>query len=368
MARNKIVISGYYGFDNLGDEAILEELLHELKDFAAADDIIVLSNNPQETIKKFAVASISRWKPMELAGLLLKTRLFISGGGGLFQDTQSAGSVIYYGGQLLLARLLGASTMVYAQGLGPLRREISKQLTSAVFRTVNTISVRDEKSRKQLADWHIAGTLTADPVWALEAGSLNGTLIDQIIEKRGNGELVGLSLRSGTAFGEEHALRLASVLHEKLSPRTIIVPLPLQPAQDQALLDVFTGRWTALGGQVLKLDLSSLTLPGQWLKLLGSLDCLIGMRLHSLIMALANGRPTLGLAYDPKVEAVLKEFNQPSLPFGEDAAKDQEGWPEIIQNFGDARAKLAENAAVAAAAARREACKNRELIARILGN
>ena len=42
----KIVISGYYGFDNLGDEAILKAIITSLKKVDSTIDITVLSNNP----------------------------------------------------------------------------------------------------------------------------------------------------------------------------------------------------------------------------------------------------------------------------------------------------------------------------------
>ena len=50
----KILISGYYGFDNFGDEAILKVLLEKLKDC----DVTVLSANPRKTFDTYGVHTV----------------------------------------------------------------------------------------------------------------------------------------------------------------------------------------------------------------------------------------------------------------------------------------------------------------------
>lgn len=369
MARKQVLISGYYGFDNLGDEAILEELVSELGEFFDSQDIVVLSNNPQQTAAKFAVSSINRWKLGEIAGALSRSKLFISGGGGLFQDSHSAGSVVYYGGLILLARILGARTLVYAQGVGPLRRKISRVLTAFFFKLANAVSVRDDKSIELLKSWHIKAEQTADPVWALSPRAIDKNLQDQVDQIKTDGHLlVGLSLRNGTSFGEKHIEALAETMHAQLPAHSTVLFLPLQDDQDREPLGQFKTKWQSLGRQALELDLTSLKLPGQWLSLIAKLDCLVGMRLHSLIMALASGVPVLGIAYDPKVENVLREFNQPSLPFAHSLDQDAPGWPALLKAFLQEQVSLAEQARIKAQHSRQEACKNRELIAKILAN
>ena len=117
--RNLVVIAGYYGFDNLGDEAILEELINELEDFVERDRIVVLSANPQRTARLYNIRSANRWSPAEFLKLMKETSVLISGGGSLFQDTKGIGSIVFYGMQILLARWHGAKVLIYAQGIGP---------------------------------------------------------------------------------------------------------------------------------------------------------------------------------------------------------------------------------------------------------
>src|SRR5277367_3275591 len=109
--RNLILVSGYYGFNNLGDEAILEEILAELKSLEEFDNVVVLSNNPQRTASRYQVKAVSRWKLSVLTKHLAEAKLFISGGGGLFQDTTSLKPPLFYAGQMLLARFHGVKVM-----------------------------------------------------------------------------------------------------------------------------------------------------------------------------------------------------------------------------------------------------------------
>ncbi len=319
VERQLIVVSGYYGFDNLGDEAILEELIGELSEFVDKQNIVILSQNPEVTAARYGVRAQDRWQLADIASLLSQTRLFISGGGGLFQDTESVKSVIYYGGLVSMARALGAKVLVYAQGIGPIRSTLGKYLTRTSLALSHALTVRDAESVQLLSGWGLSASLTGDPVWLLSAEQLPESarkfIADLRKENKGK-KLVGLSLRQGGGFDHGHIEMLAKSMKEAgLTKNHIIVPIPLQTAQDIKPLEDFVSTWTALGGKIASPHLGELQKPSQWLKLIGSLDLVVGMRLHSLIMALSSGVPCIGIAYDPKVTNVLDKFAQPNLPY-----------------------------------------------------
>ncbi len=170
--RRLVIIAGYYGFDNLGDELILEALLNELSSLHAREDIVVLSQNPDKTTALFAVKSINRWHWLDYLKLLRKTKLLVSGGGGLFQDRTGFGSVIFYSAQIMLARLCGAKVLIYAQGLGPLQKIFSEKLTRLALQQASKITLRDHNSLALARRWGLPAQLTADPVWSLPASPL----------------------------------------------------------------------------------------------------------------------------------------------------------------------------------------------------
>ena len=49
---SNIVISGYYGFGNAGDEAMLAAMIEALSDLDPHLNIIVLSGNPEDTRRR----------------------------------------------------------------------------------------------------------------------------------------------------------------------------------------------------------------------------------------------------------------------------------------------------------------------------
>jgi len=371
MTRNLIVVSGYYGFDNLGDEAILEELIGELSEIAGRDQIVVLSNSPAGTSKNFGVASTNRWRLSEIAPVLRRAKLFISGGGGLFQDTSSASSVIYYAGLLCLAKALGTKTLIYAQGLGPLKRAVSKFCTRMAFNLADGITLRDGQSMEMLKSWGLSGDLTEDPVWLLKPSALPQSVAGQMADlKKEHKKLVALSLRQGGGFTAAHIGELAASLDKSLPADTAVVALPLQKSLDLPALDAFAEAFGALGRRCHKLSFEDLTLPSQWLNLIGTFDLVVGMRLHSLIMALSSGVPVVGIAYDPKVTRVLSQFDQPNLHYtkGEspEATKRQEEWLKVLSQALKESSTYGERASQGASRCKELACQNPLIIAKML--
>lgn len=375
MARSLVLISGYYGFDNLGDEAILEQLLSEVKAASIKpDDIVVLSNNPIKTRTQFAVQTVNRWKLKEIIALLPRTKLFISGGGGLFQDTDSLKSIVYYGGLISLARLFGSKILIYAQGLGPLNRSISRSLTKQFLQLADRISVRDDNSYAQLEEWGFKAKSirTADPVWTLER-SAPPQPVQDLLDQYGSStrprpSLIGISLRSGAGFTSAHLQKLVETLETTLDSSAILVMLPLQDQQDRPILQSFVDLWQSKKRTVWLPQHQDL-LPSQWLSLLASLDMVIGMRLHSLIMSLASGKPVIGISYDPKVEIVLKQFKQPNLTFTRNEDNhDSQSWPATIKAALSNYDELAAAASHQARDCKQMACQNGALIAKILAS
>ena len=81
----KLMISGYYGFNNCGDEAILKSMVRAFKEKIPQIKIVVLSQNPVQTYQTYQVKAINRLHLISILNCLRDTNLFISGGGGLLQ-------------------------------------------------------------------------------------------------------------------------------------------------------------------------------------------------------------------------------------------------------------------------------------------
>lgn len=367
--RKLIVVSGYYGFDNLGDEAILEELVSELKRLVHADEIVVVSNNPAKTKKLYGVEAIDRWRFNELISVLRKTRLFVSGGGGLFQDATGPYTPAFYGGQMLAAQMCGARIVVYAQGLGPLNSFINKRLTRYAWKLAQDVTVRDENSLEAVKAWGISADLTADPVWALPAEPLPKTFrLAELETKMAKTEpCVGISLRPCDFLTENHLSLLPKLLKQSFPQEALFIMLPFQKEDDSPLLEELTRACQKLEMRTCMINPDEFERPSQWLQLIQRLDMVIGMRLHALLMALKAGKPVVGLPYDPKVSYLCRTFAQPMLENGNTSEQNLElNWLKAIQSAYTNRIELGNQAKETAQLMEKKACKNFEVLARIL--
>lgn len=365
--RNLVVITGYYGFDNLGDEAILEELISELRAHLQLDQIVVLSNNPEKTIRLYNTRSVNRWRLDQFMSIMKTTRVLISGGGGLFQDTNGIRSVIFYGAQLVLAHLCGVKVLIYAQGLGPLNRYMSELLTKQTWKLADLVSVRDEQSKQIAAAWEVTADLTADPVWLLQKTTLaqENASLKLIQSVKGLHPIIGISLRPSKNFGEDHLKLLPKVLAQSLPPDAFFLMLPLQHDSDYPLLLSLSEQLAKLGRQCAIFEGEGDILPSQWLGLIENLDVLIGMRFHALLMALKSGKPTVGLAYDPKVTSLINAFRQPLISL-ENKGAEEKLWADTITSAFQNRLELGTLASMHAENMKEMSCRNAKNIAKIL--
>ncbi|MBR7081800.1 MAG: polysaccharide pyruvyl transferase family protein, partial [Oscillospiraceae bacterium] len=142
----KILISGYYGFNNIGDESILRTVVDNLREKMTDIDITILSHDPKDTESKYGVKAVDR---MSLRGIIKAVRdcdMLISGGGSLLQDVTSKKSILYYLFIMRLALMFGKKVFIYSQGIGPIDRPRNRRLTARVLKKVHGIVVRDENS------------------------------------------------------------------------------------------------------------------------------------------------------------------------------------------------------------------------------
>lgn len=289
----RAIICGYYGQGNGGDEALLVSLLQMLPPQVTP---FVLSGNPQQTSQRYGVESGDRKSITTLWQALRTADAFIWGGGSLMQDTTSFASPFYYGGLMWLAQGFGLKTIAWGQGIGPLRRPLSRWLTRQVLRRCTAISVRDQASAQLLAQWHLAGTLAPDPVWALE--SLPVKDLSDLPTPR-----VAVNLRAHPLLTPQRLAVLTEALADfQQATGTSLLLLPFQASQDLAiarsLAAGLSGPWQIL----------SLEDPRALKGVFRQVEMAIGMRLHCLIMAAAEGCRCFALGYDPKVSQLMAEL------------------------------------------------------------
>lgn len=307
----RIVLSGYYGFDNAGDEALVTAISSSLRLGDESLDITVLSGNPQQTARNHGVRAVSRVNPLVLIKELYQADLLISGGGSLLQDVTGPLSIPYYLGIVVLAKLMKTPVVFYAQGVGPVNGRLGRWLIKVVANRVELITLRDAESAQFLDKIGVNRPpvwVTADPVFSLQPGTeelaeakayLNSLGLDQ------NQGILGISLRSWSDFSD----RQISLFLDSLSESgTQLLLLPLQHPADLEYSRRIN-RLMKKPAAIAEKPMNSTQLMG----LISHLSALVGMRLHSLIFAACEGIPFEGISYDPKVETFLQIFGKDPL-------------------------------------------------------
>ena len=290
-----IVISGYYGFGNLGDEAVLAGLLHTLRSVQPGIEATVLSGDPERTGREHAVEAVPRMRPASLVGTLRASDGLISGGGSLLQDRSSVRPVAYYAGVMLLARLVGRPYVVHAQGLGPIEHRINRRLASMALRGAAAVSLRDSASLALARSLGVRRPIeiVPDPALALERSD----------RSPGSDRPVVVAVRAWPSVEPVlDAIRGALARLVDLGP---IVAVPMQsPADIEPSHEAVRGipGATVLGPS-----------PGldAVLQAIARARIVIGMRLHALILAAGAGVPAVAVSYDPKVDAFADRAAQP---------------------------------------------------------
>lgn len=334
----RIALSGYYGFDNAGDEALLSAITMSLKRLQPDLEFLVLSGNPQKTQRLHGVEAVYYMHPLQVLKGLLRSDLLISGGGSIFQDVTSGRSLAYYISVVALAKLLGKPVIFYAQGVGPINRPLSRLLMRLVANRVDLITLRDEDSWQLLREIGVIRPeirVTSDPVFALRPLPQDYESVDtklaEIIDP--DKPVIGVSVRQWPAL-EGYQPELACCLDELALQGYQILFIPMAYPDDLAAsqrVASFMKRPAVL----LDEDLSS----REHLALISRMNFIIGMRLHALVFAASMGVPFAGISYDPKVDAFLKQFRLRPLPLQHEEMKKQ---TEQLINDDQLRHRIAE--------------------------
>jgi polysaccharide pyruvyl transferase CsaB len=320
---NKAVICGYYGQGNAGDEALLVCVLERLPN---GFQPIVLSGNPSKTSEDYGVISYSRVGIIKQILKLGKKDLFIWGGGSLIQDVTSIKSPLFYLSLMILAQLKGLKTIAYAQGIGPIKTPFISWLTKQVLKKCHGVSVRDQASAKLFKKWGIKYIIAADPVWALSS-KINKNL--ELLPK----PRIAVNLRSHSSLTEKKIEIISQALIDfKKATKTNIILVPFQKSKDLEICEKIAEKLKA-NYQIIMIEN-----PQELKGLFKQIDMMIGMRLHSLIMAKSEGCKCFALSYDPKVTSLMAEtdiegYELENLPYQANIITEK--WLKIYENVAN---------------------------------
>jgi polysaccharide pyruvyl transferase CsaB len=295
-------MAGYYGFGNFGDELLAEASIEALlRCGVGRGQIVLLSNAPEESARRFGVDAVDRWQPGRVREVLRRSETLLLGGGGLFQDATSLRSCLYYWGLVRMAYFLGVVPWALGQSVGPLSTRTGRWMTRDALQCCRVVQVRDDASR---AVCHSLGA-PVEPGHDL-ALSLSGLFgkgkpplaltkkfpskkflinlrpcADDLPERFARAVAEGLASGSeplGVALSESDERLMACLMERKILP-----PMPVLRIVDASGA---ARVWSGAAGAA-------------------------GMRLHFAVLSALAGTPLTLAPYDPKVRAFAESHNIP---------------------------------------------------------
>jgi polysaccharide pyruvyl transferase CsaB len=336
----KLLLSGYWGFGNFGDEAILRVMVDEWRRRRPDDVLTVLSAVPAATIAEYGVKALPRAEWRTVTGAVRASDVVVSGGGGLLQTATSLRSLMYYVGIIREAQSANRAAAIFAQGVGPLDF-LGKQIVRRACCDIELACVRDEGSATLLRSLlpRVNVRLAADPV--LLAKPVPSVESEAMLAREGlrdlRGDLVAVVVRHASYF--DRILPQIAALVDRLASRhgaqVVLLPLQVPDDADAATQVIRRCKSTPV------LMSGGYDLP-EMAAIIGRCTAVVSMRLHALIVAAKLAVPFIAVPYDPKVGALMQNLAYPQPALVPGAKVD-----ELVDGFWEQRARLSAHLAAA---------------------
>jgi len=309
---SRILISGYYGFNNAGDDVVLYGIISSLRREQPNISLAVLSNQPERTEALFGIPAYNRWSVATIVRELKRCDLLVMGGGTLMQDVTSPRSVLYYLGIVTIAKLLGKPVVFYAQGFGPILKPFSRHMIKRVVNRVDVITVRDHESGEDFKACGVTDApvyVTADPALTIHPDDVSdepgkrllSAMFDDLTRP-----LVAISVRDWKQ--EQQFKQIIAEAADMFRERGWnVLFLPMHYPSDLSPSREIMALMNQEGARLIEEPITFHDI----MSLIKQCSYVVGMRLHSLILACMLKIPFTGISYDPKIDRFVERAGMP---------------------------------------------------------
>ena len=283
-----VLICGYYGYGNMGDETLLSVIVRELRRQNPSVRICVLSAKPEETKAYHSVNAVSRFDFARIAEKMKCSEMLLFGGGNLLQDKTSTHSLLYYTHILRMARQYGMKIMVCANGIGPINSESNRECVKKALALADEISLRDRESFLWTKRFYSERSLrlTFDPAILIESSRRDFPYANYFV----------VAPKKTSPDCEDALLALIDSISAEKNLHPVIISL--YDAQDRRYAERIAVRANA--------SFCRLERAEDCISLLECAEFLISSRLHGLIYACIAACPMMGYSDDKKLFSYLE--------------------------------------------------------------
>lgn len=309
-----LLIAGYHGFGNCGDEATLQAMTDNIRKMASDVVVTALSFDPEFTKTEYKIDSVQRFNAVQVLKVIIKSDIILSGGGTLLQDGTSTRSLMYYLSIIKTAKLFHKRVMLYANGIGPVNGKFNRKMIKSVVNNVDMITLREKLSEQDLRNIGVNKPhiyVTADPAFTLKP--IKKEEVFKILKAENiplENDIIGISVRNWekSKYGcESYITEMAKACDNLAREGKTILLIPMQFPKDVGISKMLMEKMKEKS-YILKKEYSPLEILG----IVSILKLMLSMRLHTLIFAAVGRIPMIGIIYDPKIEYYLSVLNMPS--------------------------------------------------------
>ena len=285
--ESDILICGYYGYGNLGDETLLSVIVRELRKREPSVRLCAFSALPEKTKEYHLIDAVSRFDFAGIAEKMKHSKVLLFGGGNLLQDKTSTHSLLYYTHILRMAKKYGLKIAVYANGIGPIVSENNKARVKEALKLADSISLRDSDSFLWVKSLYPERKirLTFDPAILTESAKRTFPYENYFV----------IAPKKTFPDCTENLTKLIRLLSEKTGLRPVVVSM--YDDQDLNYAKKISS-WTNAA-------FCDLQRAEDGISLLENAELLISSRLHGLVYATAAACPMLGYSDDGKLFSYL---------------------------------------------------------------
>ncbi len=331
MDNKNFLISGYYGYKNSGDDALLASVVKDILEINPENKINILTKK-DSTYDFKDTTYTDRFSFFKLIKAIKKTDVLIMGGGSLLQDKTSNRSLYYYLSLMFFANLFKKKVYLYANGIGPITKSLNIWLTKKILNKTYVMTLRDKDSFdfiKKIGVTKPEILVTADSVFSLEADFV----VTKNVEKK-----VAFVIRNwdnAAKFSIELA-KFADYLITEHHLEITFVPLKLN--DDETIAERIIGLMQNTAEMIVLDNERAL------IEYFSTCYFTVCMRFHGLIYSSLASSIAIGLSYDKKVSSVCNSLN---LAFLETEQITSDALisisNNIIKNYDTKKAELVKN-------------------------
>ncbi|MDI9635119.1 polysaccharide pyruvyl transferase CsaB [Kamptonema cortianum] len=294
MAR--LLLAGYFGSGNLGDDAIMLGFLKGIE--GLGHEVRVICGNVERLMRQYGVKGVAKSDLGSVKSAIKECDVLVFPGGSIFQDVTSVRSVAYYSNLVKEAKKAGKKVALLGQGIGPLDRYFGKKMAAAAFDSADVIALRDTASVSTLKSLgcRVTPRVTGDCAFLLPKPEISNLSTSFGVAGM---KTIGISARPWGNDKNKTVVKVFGELIKTLSANGYVpVMIPMDASEDLKIVESIA---KTFGGKVP--DLKGLPSPVVLQERLIRMEAVIGMRLHAGILAATVNVPAFMISYDPKVTA-----------------------------------------------------------------